>query len=267
MPSKNKQYTKSGSSTSSEIKELRRKLAILKKKQLAYVNTDLRSFKPTKYSKSLINKIDLTGLFKGEARVQKVSKAEARILKDRERIVKRNRVILSSNISKSERLERVPGTKHRAIHYFGDEGEGYQELVAVENWDEYLATLKDKWANFHANGYQLAFRFYGHLSRDTYTSVDQLINKLNQYSLQPGLRKEIAEDWREVIQHIEIYRTTIPSWEKADTIRKDRAERNRKRKPRSYKSNLSHIMSTEGQAGVDRFRRKQAQQKMKRRKK
>lgn len=234
-----------------ELKEFRRKAAILKRQNIAFINQNVRSLEKSDYRTRLINHIQKTGLFEGRAHVQKLDKDEARILRERGYTVKNRRIVLPASSEKGERLVRKRGQKTRVIEGYDEElGGGYElDIIGYENWDEYLQYLESKWGYFQGNGHQLAFRLYGNLSRETYDDIYSLINKLNEYGQRsPSFAKAMAEDWRETIKHIEVYTTTIPQWARQNDARIKR-QQNKRKKARPYKARMQKIFETEGRVG------------------
>lgn len=237
--------------STSATKDFQKKIALLRKRQLAFTKKTIKqgagisskTGKPTRYAKDLVKRIEKSGLLENRAHVQKVTKEEAKILKDRGYIVTNNRVVLPSTIERGERLERIPGQKHRSIHYFGEEGEGFKDLIEVQNWEQYLEYMRNQWKDFQANGYSLAFRFYGHLSRDTYQDIDTALNYLGQYKAKNvDVSSLNPSDLQDIIQHIDIYKTHRDTWAKADEKRRSK----RKRKPRPYRIRMAKILEKEG---------------------
>lgn len=235
-----------------ELKEFRRKAAILKKQNLAFINVNVKSLEKSDYRTRILRGFRDTGLFEGQAHVQKVTKEEEKILKDRGYVIKNGNIILPKKAEHGERLVKKPGFKRRMIEgYDGEQGYYLRDIVSFENWEEYLNDLQDRWGYFEGNGHQLAFRLYGNLSREVYENIGMLIRKLNEYAeRQNNFAKHIAEDWRETIQHIEIFKTTIPVWLKKNKARVDRQEDRYRKKRNKGKSNYSYRMekvkSTQG---------------------
>lgn len=243
MATKKSNIGKPSPEVKAKLKEFHAKIALLKRKNIAYKSKRTKDVKQTRHAKELLRKIEATGFFDKQAHIQKITKQEERILKERGYVAQNRRVILKSSAEHGERLVKLPGEKHRAIQYISPEGTGYKDLIPVQSWEEYLEYMRSKWASFHANGYELAFRFYGHLSRRTFGDIDQALRELSKYVVSGNEVNSLnPSDMQDVIQHIEIYKTKFTTWDKQDAVR----QRKRKSKPRPYKVRMAKILQTQG---------------------
>lgn len=186
-----------------ELRELQRAVKTLQKKGIFSKRiTDTTVI--NKYRKGVVKAF--SDVLSGAAKAIKLAPKEAKFLRGVGERVKGNVVV-----KPVEPNQRYYASKGRLIHEYKDKTGKVKrsEVVAVEfkNVAEYLDALREdpKWRKAEAQGKQIGFRFFGNNSIDTFDSIDDAIDRINEYVEKGNGRFHdlSPEDQQELFKQIE----------------------------------------------------------------
>lgn len=180
-----------------------------------------------KYRKGVVKAF--ADVLKGTATTIKLAPKEAKFLRGVGERVKGNVVV-----KPVQPRERYFARKGRLVHEYKDKSGKVQrtEVATVEfkNVPEYLDALRDdpKWKRAEAKGTQIGFRFFGNQSKDTFYTIDEAIDKINEYVTEGNGRFHnlSPEDQQELFKQIEF--TTVSDVPKWHTVREHHTAKRRK---------------------------------------
>jgi hypothetical protein len=219
---------KSAADIRAELKEFRHNLSILKKKGVVPKSVDARSQVITRHYKEQIKKN--LAIIEGRETTVKLSKAKIQEYKSGgHRTVGHNRVIVQKQQGEKVRVSHGEVYVTRKLK----NGETSRVVLPVsfnrlDHWingaeDPYLESLKNKGESF-------AFRYFGNNSVATFHNFEQMRRQFEKYKSFTGAIEKGRGAEAEILQHIEVVRTTVsPTQWEAEASANDKEKRKRRR--------------------------------------
>lgn len=201
----------------SQRKEYRHAVAILKRKGLISKKIDARSVTRKSFLTKAIN--ENRDVLEGKAKVFKVTKKQAKVLRDAGSRVVKNRVItphtdtIRGYVRNGEEYTVQRLSKHQSIKTkrLKVSLRDFQLFIEDEENDEKLNKILKE-------GQQFGFRFYGNQSLRLFPTVQQVREYLMHYY---AVEKSVADNdpalMQEIIQNLELAQTIPDKWELSES--------------------------------------------------